>query len=710
MNIFKSFTQIIALSILLFPSLSFSEISDNSEDLIQNICAEGLVVDLRDPHYADGVLSTSGGGVISGPGLRIQAVKITYTQKIKEGKPVVKIVAEDQVMLEYQDNFFVGSYMEYDVQAKQGHINCARTAVEPWFFGGQRVDLYPDGSYEIQDAFITTSENQECDWQIEAQNLYVTERYNLCAKNVKFRFLSVPIFWLPSFNANIKSLLESPIRYQAGWGGHQGPRFGVIYEFYSTKYFKAFARVDYRLKRGFRWAIETNYDCPSRNEYFDTINYVARDTTVVDPSEKYRYRFAGRYYKMLASEKTTIQFSYDKLSDKEVPSDYDESGVAIRSPERTMFQFRHEETDWIYNAYMRVRINNFQTVKQELPTFSMSMRPLPLGETGIVFDSRVKVAYLDYRYVNGLPDLNDFQSFRTEWHPKAYRPFFWGPVVITPKAEAEVIYYGNSPDHCDKKLLVGILGCEAHTRLTRTFQCCRHNIEPYVNFEYYTFPSVEPNDHFIFDADDGWYRLNTVRVGVKNQVYVPNRTFFRRVILADLYTFGFINIPTIPSTVPKVYLEMSCKPLHCFQQGIDTAWDFSNNTLDHFNLISEITFSENVALAFEYRYRSPFCWRKADKFNFMLDAFHSEKELRLSSLSDQRETLLLHLFYRFRYNAALEFQIWNGWDRRDEPSYTEYQIDLITVLKSAWNVRVSFQHKVDDTRVAFYVSMRWNRP
>ena len=50
--------------------------------------AQGVTVDLRNPVYSDGVLSTECGGVIQGPNLRIQAMRISYTRKLKEEEPI----------------------------------------------------------------------------------------------------------------------------------------------------------------------------------------------------------------------------------------------------------------------------------------------------------------------------------------------------------------------------------------------------------------------------------------------------------------------------------------------------------------------------------------------------------------------------------------------------------------------------------------------
>jgi hypothetical protein len=135
-----------------------------------------------------------------------------------------------------------------------------------------------------------------------------------------------------------------------------------------------------------------------------------------------------------------------------------------------------------------------------------------------------------------------------------------------------------------------------------------------------------------------------------------------------------------------------------------------HNELDHYNVRTEWTYSPNFALAVEYRHRSSYDWRKADHTNFILDSFRTIQELRDSQLSDRRDTLLLHMFYRFHPSWAFEFKSRSGWNRILEPSYNEFEIDLLGTLRSAWNFKLSYQHKEDDDRISVYMTIGIQRP
>ena len=117
-----------------------------------------------------------------------------------------------------------------------------------------------------------------------------------------------------------------------------------------------------------------------------------------------------------------------------------------------------------------------------------------------------------------------------------------------------------------------------------------------------------------------------------------------------------------------------------------------------------------MAIAAEWRYRDKFDFRKVDRTNFILDSFRPVHELVHSSLSDRRDTLLTHFFYRFHPNWALQFQSRQGWNRRFEPKYTEFEVDLFTTLRSTWKVKVFYRHREDDDRFAINISLNLSTP
>lgn len=683
---------------------------EGREDILKDFFSEGITVDLRDPVYSDGVLTTENGGVISGPNLRIQAKKIKYARKMVDGKPVFTIEAEDQLMLEYGCYIFIGDRLEYDFQAKEGVIYNSRSAIEPWYFGGEKIDLLPDNSVAVHNGYITTSDHLNPDWEITTNYAHLSEDHLVDATNVKFRFLKLPLFWIPRFKANLDWILDSPIRYRIRWGGVQGLRVGMIYEILSWRNLKTYLRFDYRFNLGPGGGIETEYESPDGNETCYTINYIARDSSTEEPNERTRYRFEGVYTNCIDEGRLMIDLSYDKLSDKEMATDYYDKNLDLKTAGRTQLNIRREYDEIsIVNFFTRARINDFQTVKQELPVITANFHPVTLGSTGIISENIAKIGYLDFKYSDDtFINVKDYHSTRFEYRETLYRPFNAGPIVITPQAKALAIFYGSSPQMDSKCLGVISLGGEAKTQLYKCYGNFKHIAEPYIRYQYIPAPTISPNSHFIFDIQDGWHSLHTLRFGARNLLYL-NCPLIRN-MTTDVYSYAFFNTPTQRLSIPRMYGKLLWDVTPRIRQSIGTAWDFERQGIGYINLRSDITLTEDLAFSTEYRHRNAFAWRKVDPDNFIMESFRTERELHDSIVSDRRDTFLFHIFYRFLPNWSCEFQLRRGWNRRIEPNYREYQVDLMTSLRSGWDLRLSYQQKEDDHRVALYISLGAARP
>lgn len=469
-----------------------------------DLFAKGITVDLREPEYSEGILKTDKGGIIIGPDMRLQARHIVYTRKVVEGKPVFNIEAEGDLFIELGDYAFVGERLEYDFQEKRGVIYEGRTEVEPWFFGGQTIYLEPDGSYVIKEGFITTSENYNMDWRITAREASLAENKFLKAKDVKFLIAHRTLFWLPTFRANLDSIFDSPIRYNFRWDGRQGPRASLAYEVFSWRRLKAFLRLDWRLNRGLGIGFETYLRSPDRKEEFETVNYIARDSAIIHPHEHVRYRYQGLYRNLLYDDRLSFKMSWDKLSDKEMATDYKDKGLELDTAGRTELHVRHDEKFAVTNFYTRVRVNPFQTIKQELPTLETHLRPFNIFNTGVISDTQAKVAYLDFKYSNSLIHVHDYNSTRYELSQNFYRSFRLGPVTATPQLGGMAIYYGNTPEKRPRWVAFGEFGCEINSRFYRYYNNFKHVFVPFASYTYYTFPTTDPNRHYIFDIQDGW--------------------------------------------------------------------------------------------------------------------------------------------------------------------------------------------------------------
>ena len=128
-----------------------------------------------------------------------------------------------------------------------------------------------------------------------------------------------------------------------------------------------------------------------------------------------------------------------------MPGNYYDRDFDFDTAERTQLLIRREEPQWIGNFNTRVRLNSFQTVKQELPTLEVNFKSLPLGPTGIIFENLASASYLNFEYSKFLPHIRNYSSTRFEYFPTLYRPFPLGRYfTLTPEIGMVGIIYGNS--------------------------------------------------------------------------------------------------------------------------------------------------------------------------------------------------------------------------------------------------------------------------
>lgn len=672
---------------------------------------DDLVIDLKNPTFANGVITTEEGGVITGKGLRIQAQKIAYTNKIENGIRVQKIAAEGDLMMEYANRSFVGDRLEYDFVHRTGSLWNGKTFVDIWFLGGDRIDLQEDGTFYIVGAFVTTCESQENTWEINAGKVKITDEKLLSARNIRFRFAKVPLFWLPSFKSNLKAFADPPIRYKVIWDKGLGPRLTMRYRVFSWRDLNLFFRLDYRIKRGFGAALESEYFKPDHNTTFVTRSYVAHDKTFPDERGPRRYRLQGLYHTQSKDERTQVHLTWDKLSDTRMVGDFRSEDFEINTQKRTRLIATHEMDDAFAHLSFQPRINRFQSIDQELPLTSIGIRPFQLGNSGILMNNYITAGYLDYVYATDLRNQfhllglkSSTHSVRLETRNEFYRPITFHNITLSPCIGVTGIFYSNNPAH--HPIGQGILtyGFQLQTRLYRNFRKFSHLVEPYMQFQGLTSPTAAISHHFYFDINDGYDQLNQLRIGVRNSFFNYRKSQFLPSMYVDLYTNAFFGNRAFAQTFPKSYLNLTwSRPSFNVRGGV--AWNNEEQVWDYANVATEWTIDEDFAFAVEFRHRSRFDWRKGNHENFIVDVARPIDELLHSPMSDGRDTLLSRFFLRLSPKWSCQVQSRHGWGRRNEPRYNAGKVDLFTMLSCSWRLRLSYERMPNDNRFSSSIAL-----
>jgi hypothetical protein len=663
----------------------------------------GFDIQLQDAFYGDGVMKTDKGGIVKAKDFFLQAQIIEYTRTGEGASFVHTVLAEGKLFFTYKGQNYRGDKALIDLSTGKMTIWNGCTQSGLYFVGGRVIEIASDGAISITDAYITTSENERSDWSITARSASITKNSIIQAQNATFYFIKLPLFWVPSFSTTLLDHGNDPFRYRFRWGGSEGPRFGISYLF-NTGPLKHRALFDYSIHKGLGAGVRSLYRSKESAAQFDCLNYIAQgDGRSWDSA---RYRLEGCYRDYFPNPNLKVRAMYDKLSDRRMKYEFADHAVSDVRAGLTEATVWREEANWKANINGRVRINPFQTIKQELPLLTFNQRPTPLGRTPLILDNSLSAGYLSYKYAHHTPSVHDFASSRVQLSQRLYTTGLFSHVALTPSIGYTLIQYSRSPQHTSRLQAIGLLGVSAKTRFVHTGTFGQQIAEPYVAETSLTRPSVHADKTYVFDIEDGWTQMNFVRYGIRHGWYLPvTSTGFTPKILSDVYARSFFATHHISGEPYKIWLLSTYDATPKVSFKLDTAWDVHQHRLDHCNMAVRQTISKTLAIALEWRQRSAYSWRKLDSENFIVDAVRSPHRLRHSEMSDSRRTALLSLFWAPTPAFDVDFTSYYGFRHVSPRRYINYEISATTLIRGALRLTFSYYHRPGGPTNGFYVSL-----
>lgn len=637
-------------------------------------------IDFNSPVYEDGVISTSQGGVIEAPNLRIQAKHIVFDKNKHQG--LVK--AKGDVWINYHGKHFVGEQLVYYFDSKSGWIEKGRTRIGNWYFFGEKIAFEGNEHYEYEGFSMSTCEMPKPLWELKVKKGCIQNKEVVSAKNIQLKILHIPVFWMPYFRANVKALENLLAKYEFITGGTVGERIAVRYQLASLNHFTSYLQGDYWFSRGPDLSLQWEYNNPSIQTSYLANNFIAFDYHGAHPYGTFRNRFVGKI-KSTPMESLEFFAQYDKLSDDNVLETYFNRDYFLQIERRTQMHLRYTRPNWLAFLRTEVRINPFDIVSQELPSFLLSARPYQLDSFPLIADFSLSAGYYDYVFGNIIPNSpENFRSPRVELHPKVYMPLQLGPFAWTSLAEYIGIGYGQSL--IDKPLWnsLGHLSSEVNLPIEKTFSCkWKHVFIPYTSYTFYSRPTVSFSDHYLFNEFDSYVKLNQLRWGIKNLLYYKAPYELLVPLNLDIYAYGFFNNQTIGSYLPKIYVDLSTH-LSDLYVRLWGAYNFQHDVIDYSNARIAWTFNEYFAISCQFMHRSRYDYKKANPDNFFLDVFRPQAQLLSSPLSDRRNTFLTSLYFRPHHRLIFEFRSRTGWNRQVDPYYNEVFFITKVLLPCNW--------------------------
>ncbi|MBS0584836.1 MAG: hypothetical protein JSR76_00875 [Verrucomicrobia bacterium] len=678
--------------------------------LALNLYASEIEIDLKNPTYRNGVLSTEEGGIIQTDEMRIQAHTIAYTKRKDEHF----LTARGNLLITLQGKFFIGDSFTYNFLTKEGELTRAVTRMENIFVDGERVLFHKDGTLSVSSAFVTTSEASPPLWKIAAESATIDGYSAIKANNLKLSLYNTPIFALPSYTTTLrKEEIEEPASlYRVFWEKKQGPLFLFRYRLFENENSSLFWRLEYRLRRidktikqGAGTAFEYNYITQNKAHSLETRNFYAYDTFYNDLNPerfKHRYRIQGVYTGHSENKKIETFARWDLLSDRYMRSDFPTQLFELTTLERTEAFIKARYDAAFASLYARPRLNDFTGFQQELPTFKIAFKPYSFGNTGLILENSLKLSNLDYVYAKELESaVKNFHASRFEINQALHRSFSVGPLFITPEIGSNLIYYGNTPNDTTHFQAVGKYALETNLPLWKSYETGTHLVKPYANYLGLITSTNSLQDHFIFSSNDGFHNVNDLKFGLLNNFTATSPLLPTTTL--DLSLHHFFNSPHLKSLFPKGESKLTFEYPRCLFTTT-LGWNGEVKKLDYANFQFGLTYNEYFAFSFELSHRGPYAWRKNNQTNYILDLTHPIEELYHSPLSDPRTTLLAKWELKIAPFWTLDIANQIG-KRPNEPLYHESKVDLYTVISNTWRLRLSYTRAVNTNAFSFGINL-----
>jgi len=228
--------------------------------------------------------------------------------------------------------------------------------------------------------------------RLEAKRVSVVKDHLFEAKRLRFRFFRFADVVVASLRLNLKKFKEPIFRYYVNW--NKGPKAGFRYQLYSWKDWALYGRLEYRWKKGWGGAIESEYFPEDKLTTFVTRNYVGTDRLFNAVDAEFRYRVQGAYHSESQSGRQD-DGDLDKYSDVRMPGDFRSEDFEVNTAMTTLFYVHHAERDILTYVKARPRVNVFESIKQDLPTLYAITRPIEIRNTGICRLTLMKASYLN---------------------------------------------------------------------------------------------------------------------------------------------------------------------------------------------------------------------------------------------------------------------------------------------------------------------------
>jgi hypothetical protein len=157
----------------------------------------------------------------------------------------------------------VGRQMGYDFGHRTGAVRDGVTTFDGYFYVGDQVNRYPDGSLKICGGRMTSCDLAEPHYHFWGQRMKIRLNDRVVAAPIVLKVGRVPIFALPFYFKSLKEGRRSGIlfpNFNFGWSSREGRYIRNFGYYWATSDYTDFTfEIDYNERRELAWRVRNRY-------------------------------------------------------------------------------------------------------------------------------------------------------------------------------------------------------------------------------------------------------------------------------------------------------------------------------------------------------------------------------------------------------------------------------------------------------------------
>lgn len=561
----------------------------------ENLIIEGLTdQSTTEMSFDDGITYFRYGVVVRGRGVEIVANQVALSQEVG------LIIADGQVRIQSEGQYFVGDHVEYNYKTGQVRAENFRAGVAPFYTGGLTLNgNFETHNYSAGDTFFTTDDLKEPAFRVRAKEFRVIDGSRVEAKDATVVMGDKGTIPVPYYKRELRKH-DTFWRFTPGYRSYFGPFLLSGYYFPVTTNILAGAKVDLYTKRGLGVGPDISWDFPRAGKGNFQYYYINDNEPRTDPLDRPiredRHRISFSHQATLRTN-LTAKVVVREQSDPYIVRDFFETEYRNNTQPRSFLELSQLWSNWSMNLMAQPQLNEFYETVERLPDVKLSGLRQQIGETPLFYESESSLAYLRFQPGSDLFDpqaelKTDYSAMRGDsFHQILWPQNYFGWLNFTPRVGGRLTQYGETEGFGttfdDRTRFIFNTGAEISTKASRLWAGAenkffdvdglRHIVEPSVNYVFVPEPNYRPNELPQFDREIPSLRLlpidfpdynaidsidtqNVLRFGLRNKLQTKRDGEIQDLVHWALYTDWRLDPREDQSTFSDIYSDLDLRP------------------------------------------------------------------------------------------------------------------------------------------------------